>query len=533
MSRRKSKTHGEIGVIYARYSSHAQRDVSIEQQVNEARQYAAELGIKIVDVYADRAVSGRSDRRPEFQRMLRDAEQKKFAFVIAWKSNRMGRNMLQAMANEERLSDAGVRCLYTAEDFDDTAAGRFALRSMMNVDQFYSENMAEDIRRGIHHNATNCMVTNGQLPYGFKPGPDQKYAVDEPAAAIVREIFRRVANEEPLIEIARDLNRRGLRTSHGKEWNRSSFHCMLHNERYTGVYIYSDVRIEGGVPQIVDPYLFYKVQEVLKTKKNAQGAPRRSNNADYLLTGKLFCGLCSNPMVGVSGTAKSGNPYYYYVCQGKRKHKTCHKKNVPRQPIEDAVAHAIYDYALQDDMIDWIAEQTIQWQRKQRDNSPIPGLQSRLTDTKKAIANILSAIEQGVFTASTKDRLLELEEQQKHLTYQIEEENSKLTDIQKEDLIAALHSFRDGNISSQKFRAKLFDTFLRAVYAYDDELKIVFSYSKDKNTVQIPFDLDELSKCSYKLSSPPPSTAYTNPAPAPCIVTIASGLFLISLPFGE
>ncbi len=136
-------------VLYARYSSHAQKDASIEQQVEQCLKYAAEKKISDIDTYADRAVSGRSDRRAEFQRMMKDAEKHKFACVIAWKSNRMGRNMLQAMTNEAKLHELGIHVRYTEEEFDDSAAGRFALRSMMNVNQFYSENMAEDVRRGM------------------------------------------------------------------------------------------------------------------------------------------------------------------------------------------------------------------------------------------------------------------------------------------------------------------------------------------------------------------------------------------------
>lgn len=116
--------------------------------MEECLKFAKDEGITIVETYADRAVSGKTDRRPNFQKMMKDAEKGGFGYAVAWKSNRMGRNMLQAMLNEERLNEMGIRVLYTEEDFDDTAAGRFALRSMMNVNQFYSENMAEDIRRG-------------------------------------------------------------------------------------------------------------------------------------------------------------------------------------------------------------------------------------------------------------------------------------------------------------------------------------------------------------------------------------------------
>ena len=130
--------------------------------------------ITVVSTYTDDGFSGVNFERPEFQRMLKDAESGAFSYVIAWKSNRMGRNMLQAMVNEARLNDLGVKCLYVEEDFADTAAGRFALRNMMNVNQFYSESMAEDVRRGMMDNAAKCMV-NGRTPFGYRKGKDGKY----------------------------------------------------------------------------------------------------------------------------------------------------------------------------------------------------------------------------------------------------------------------------------------------------------------------------------------------------------------------
>lgn len=248
---------GGVGVIYARYSSHAQKDISIEQQVALDRELADDCGIEIIEVYADRAISGKSAaNRPDFQRMLRDATKGKFQYVIAWKSNRIGRNMVEALTNEIKLNDLGIRILYVEEDFDDTAAGRFAARSMMNVNQFYIENMAEDIIRGLNSNASNCMVTNGHLPFGYKADSNLHYAIDEPSAKIVREIFTRVSNGDKLVDIASDLNRRGIKTSRGREWGRSSFHSILANERYRGIYIYGDYRKEGGIPRIVSDELF-------------------------------------------------------------------------------------------------------------------------------------------------------------------------------------------------------------------------------------------------------------------------------------
>lgn len=507
-----------LGIIYSRYSSHAQRDISIEEQNEKGEELAADLGIKIVGYYADRATTGRTDKRRDFQRMMKelpDLVNSGVRYIISWKSNRIGRNMLEAMINEARLQEMGVRVIYVEEDFDDTAAGRYASRSMMNINQFYSESMAEDIRRGMLYNAKNCMITNGHLPLGFKKGEDNKYALDEPKAAIVREVFSRVACGDLLVDIARELNARGIKTSRGGLWNKGSFHRLLSNERYRGVYIYGDVRIEGGVPRIVSDELFYKVQEVLKTKKNAKG--RHRVYGDYLLTGKLFCGLCKSPMVGISGTGKSGDKHHYYTCQKRRLEKGCAKENVRRDAIEDLVAKAIRDYALQDDVINWIADSTVAYNERQEAHSHVAILTEELEGVKKSIKNIMAAIEAGVITETTKGRLLELEAQQSQLAGQIAIEQANIITVPKDDIVAGLSMFRDGDIEDKKYQARLFDTFLVAVYLYDSEVKIVFSFSGDKNTVTVPADFDPAppgdegtAQGSYKLPSGPPKDEASN-----------------------
>lgn len=492
-----------VAVIYARYSSHAQKDVSIEQQVAECEEYAAANNLEVIEVYADRHLTGRSDRRPEFQKMMRHAEKKQFQVIISYKSNRIARNMLHALMYEDKLSKFGIRVVYVKEEFGDNAAGRFALRTMMNVNQFYSENMAEDIKRGLHDNAMNCMVTNGGLPLGYKKGEDGKYALDEDNAEVVREIFSRVACGDTFADIARDLNERGIKTSRGNEWGKHSFHRLITNERYTGVYIYRDVRIEGGVPQIIGKELFYSVQEKLKTKKNPQG--RHRVNGDYLLTGKLYCGKCKAHMVGMSGTGKLGKLHYYYSCQNRRTEKTCDKDNVRRDWIEEQVANAIREYILKDDVIKWIADSVHEYGKKRKSQSQISLLEGQLADNKKAIKNLLAAIEAGIITATTKERLLELETEQSKISARLAIEKADVPEVAKEDVIAWLESFRAGDINDKKYQAKLFDTFLISVYLYDNKLKLVFNFSGKKNTVNIPLDAsvvdsiekgERLNRCS-------------------------------------
>lgn len=487
---KKKKPAGGNAIIYARYSSRNQRDVSIEQQIEACRKHAAELGLTITDTYEDRAISGRTDNRPAFQRMMRDAEDGKFQYVLAWKSNRMGRNMMQAMVNESRLMDCGVKVFYAEEDFDDSAAGRFALRSMMNVNQFYSDNLAEDVRRGLMDNASKCMA-NGRQPLGYKRGEGGKVVVDEPAAAIVREIYTRIASGEMFMDIARDLNRRGIKTQSGSEWNKSSFKVLCRNERYRGIYIYGDTRIEGGIPPIVDDVLWYKVQEVLKVKKskNRHHCP---SDEDYLLTGKLRCGKCGGYMIGMSGRSKTGDVHHYYACQNRRVGHTCDKKNIRRDVVEPAVAQAIKQYCLTDDAIEWITDQTIAYWEDEDRKLQIDSIENDLSAVQSSISNVMKAIEMGVITETTRDRLIELERQQTDLKSKLALAKEEIVHVDRKDLISSLLAFRHGNVHDRAYQEKLFNAFLIAVYVYDDDhLKLVFnSFGKD-DTVNIALDLGE------------------------------------------
>ena len=487
---KKKKPAGGNAIIYARYSSHNQRDVSIEQQIEACRKHAAELGLTITDTYEDRAISGRTDNRPAFQRMMRDAEDGKFQYVLAWKSNRMGRNMMQAMVNESRLMDCGVKVFYAEEDFDDSAAGRFALRSMMNVNQFYSDNLAEDVRRGLMDNASKCMA-NGRQPLGYKRGEGGKVVVDEPAAAIVREIYTRIASGEMFMDIARDLNRRGIKTQSGSEWDKSSFKVLCRNERYRGIYIYGDTRIEGGIPPIVDDVLWYKVQEVLKVKKskNRHHCP---SDEDYLLTGKLRCGKCGGYMIGMSGRSKTGDVHHYYACQNRRVGHTCDKKNIRRDVVEPAVAQAIKQYCLTDDAIEWITDQTIAYWEDEDRKLQIDSIENDLSAVQSSISNVMKAIEMGVITETTRDRLIELERQQTDLKSKLALAKEEIVHVDRKDLISSLLAFRHGNVHDRAYQEKLFNAFLIAVYVYDDDhLKLVFnSFGKD-DTVNIALDLGE------------------------------------------
>lgn len=481
-------------VIYARFSSHNQREESIEQQVAECRAFAAANNLTVVDVYADAAISGRSDRRPQFQRLRRDAAKKIFDTIIAYKSSRIARNMLNALNFEVEMTKNKVNVLYAKEEFGNTAAGRFALRTMMSVNQFYSENLGEDIKRTQADNAQQCKA-NGPAPFGYKSGADGRFEIDEPSAEIVREIYARVSAGETNAAIIRDLNARHIKTRLGNAWGKSSLQAILGNERYLGIYIFNDQRVPGGMPQIINENLFREAMQAVKSKKN------RNPSADYQLTGKLFCGECGEMMIGTSGTGKSGAIYNYYSCSGHRTGSGCKKISVGRDQIESAIARTLMSKIMSDQVIDEIADEVMSYQRQHKDNPEIKALEAAKADNAAALKNIIKALEAGFFSSTTKERLLELEKEKTEINDRLAELTTDQIDVTRDQVVGYLKSYRGGDIDDKKYRAKLFQTFLVKVFVFDSRLKVVFDpLGSGKNEVDVVLDEIEGSGDGVRLN---------------------------------
>ena len=481
-------------VIYVRYSSHSQRDVSIEQQIRHCKLFAERQGIQIVNIYEDRALTGTNDNRPGFQKMVHDAERSTWDYVIVYTLDRFARNRYDSAVYKRQLKNLGIKVLSAMENISDDPSGVLMESLLEGLAEYYSAELSQKIKRGNYDNAMKCKV-NGSLPLGYVRGADGRFAIDDAEAAIVQEVFQRVADGDSFAEIIDDMNSRGVRTKKGKPWSKSTFNTLISNERYVGVYIYGDVRIPGGVPPIVSHSLFEAVQQRLRTKGNprSDGTPqrRRREGSTYLLTGKLFCGHCKEPMIGISGKSQAASPYYYYTCKGKRERHDCGKKNVPRQHVEEVIATALKDTMLTDTAIAALADAAIEYQNKDTCNLEKETLENRLADVKKSLRNLLTALEAGIISETTKSRMDELEAEQKQLTAQLTlveaEDENRMT---REDVIAALELYQTGDVTEKDYQEALFDTFLVAAYVYDDEITVVFNLGGKKTTGKIPFDIE-------------------------------------------
>jgi hypothetical protein len=221
-------------------------------------------------------------------------------------------------------------------------------------------------------------------------------------------------------------------------------------------------------------------------------------------------------MVGISGTGKSGAKHYYYVCQGRRRTHTCKKENVRREWVETMVCRQVRQLVLQDPVVEWMADCVVDYQRRHRDDGTIQALVSQLKQTQGSIKNIMAAIEAGIFTASTKDRLLELEAQEAKLQRSIETEKALRPTFSRERVIFWLEQFRDGSLEDPDYLFRLVSTFVNAVYLYDDHVKIALNYSGRSSTVDLPL-VENASNSgtfagSYNVENGPPNSTDTNTA---------------------
>lgn len=518
----------ELGVIYARYSSSAQRDESIEGQLRDCRAFAERYHITIVGEYCDRALTGTSDKRPEFQRMIRDSAKGQFSVVITWKNDRFARSRYDSAVYKYKLKQYGVRVLYAKENIPDGPEGIILESVMEGFAEYYSANLSQNVKRGNYDSALKRQ-TLGQTVYGLRKGADKRFEIDPETAPIVQRIFREYAAGRSALDIYTDLNAEGYRTIRGNPFNKNSLRRILKNEKYIGVYEFGDIRDDNGIPAIIDRELFNKVQKMVEKHHRAPAA--KKDNGGFLLTAKLFCGHCGQPMTGDGGTSKTGRVYSYYICNGRRS-KKCNKSRVGKQWIEDIVVAELSKIVNNDDLIELMADRFMEWQGKNQKNTVLSGLESRLKQTEFAIRNTMGVIDSGLITESLKSHLVELEAERASLEAGIAKAKVDAPNITRESVIWFLTRFRDMDQRDTRWRIYLVETFLQAAYLYDDgRLLLHLNFSGENNVITVEF-AEEVASFGEELSSNSAHLGAPNGANLNTAVYFYQGIF-VAVVFAE
>lgn len=450
--------------------------------------------------------------------MIKDSAKELFEIVLVWKLDRFSRDRYDSAHYKHILKKNGVKVISAKEHISEGPEGIILEAMLEGYAEFYSAELSEKIHRGQKENALKGKNNGGGVPLGYLLDKKaQKLVIDPTTAPLVVEVFEKYADGKSVRSIVEDFNARGLKTKRGQPFNINSFSSLLKNRKYIGEYRYQDVVIEGGVPAIVPEDLFNRVQE--RMEKNRHAPAMAKAKEDYLLTTKLFCGKCERMMVGESGKSHTGAMHYYYKCSGAKRLKDCDKKAVRKDWIERVVVRLTMQRVMDEEKINRLIDAILVMQ--EQEDTTTPALRTQLTETEASIGNILKAIEQGIFTPSTKQRLDELEARKEEILVNIQTAELQKSKLTREQRTAWFEQFRHGDPANRDFQKRLIDTFVNAVYVFDDKLVLTYNYQHGTQTISLDEIASALSS-DFDGATPP---NFRNP---PCDRWVMGGIFYYS-----
>ena len=478
-------------VAYCRYSSELQRDgYSIEAQLFAIQEFCNKEGYTLVGKYIDEAMSGTSDDRESFQKMIRDSANKTFDFVIVHKLDRFARNRYDSAVYKKLLRDNNVQLVSVLERLSDDPESIILESVLEGMNEYYSKNLSRETRKGLYARARQGKAC-GNIPLGLSTDKDGHFIIQEEEVPIVQEIFRRVASGEKLGSIASDLNLRHLTGKRGKNFTYHSIEKIIRNELYIGRYIY---QWGGGEPVIVDDVVAPIIDSTTfalansKLQEHANPVYRRHREGEYVLTGFLYCGECGHHYCGHQQAYKrKGKRYTYqrYRCTGSTK-KSCSMPVVDKDLLESAVFSCVERDMLNVDMMRELANSINQELKKRIRQSSSTKAKKTIESLKNKKSKLLDLYLEG--NIDKNDYLRRVSELDLAITQ--EEGDLRLeggitvAKIDPEYLVSAFrYYFERSHLDSTKDRLMILNYFVDRVTLYRDKMVITY---KIKNTLGEP-----------------------------------------------
>ena len=465
-------------VIYARYSSHNQTEQSIEGQLRDCYEYAKRNDLAIIGEYIDRAISGKTDERPDFQRMIKDASKRQFERILVWKLDRFARNRYDSATYKHKLKQYGVKVISAMENVGEGDESVLLEALLEASAEYYSLDLKKKIARGMRESALRGKFVGGTLPWWCRVDDEQKLTVIDERAAIVREAFIRYDSGEGSKSIVSDFAKRGLRSNRGVPVTLSWLLSILKNRKTIGEYTYNGIEIPGGLPAVVDKPLFDRVQDRIARNRRTGGGEARAKT-EYLLQGKLFCGLCGSPVTAECGQNHKGVVYNYYACSLKKKKHQCKKANERKDFLEWYVVEQTLDYVLTPARTEYIASAIVAEYEREFDKSGIRVLEQKIALTEGEIQKTMDLCIQAT-TDAMRDRFMKRCEELDAKKADMEIDLSKLRVAAsivytKDEVCAWLRQFCTGDCFDPAFRRRIIDVFINTVYLYDEKLIIYYN----------------------------------------------------------
>lgn len=426
-------------LINARYSTDNQNPDSIEVQVQKCTEWCHKNHIPILGVYADEATSGMKDTRPQYEAMLRDLQQGVGDTVVIYDQSRMFRKMTSWFEFRDKMTAMGVTVVSVTQPMigkDLRDPTNFLTEgSMALFNQIWALQSRQKTMEKMQFMARNGQHTGGKPALGYKV-VDGRLAICEEEAAIVRRIFSEYAAGRSYRQIVDSLNADGIKTKHGNAFGANSLNALLKNEKYIGTIIYGRhpyredgtrntneeaadyIRIEDGLPAIIDKELFAKVQEKMAVNKRQQGG-RPPVKRDYPLKGKVFCAKCK---VAMTVSTSRGN-YDYYKCTQKKRSRTCDAANISVDYLEQKVVEVVKTVLGTPGNVEKLCT-ILRDQRSEIQSAAVAKLQrmiQREQEISRKLDNATEAVLNGLASASLAAKIQELEGEKVQLDKEMRE----------------------------------------------------------------------------------------------------------------
>ena len=433
--------------LYARVSSDRQDvDLSVAAQLRALRDYAKKNGYVVAREYVDEAESGRIADRPQFRRMLDEAGRPNAPFkeILVWKFSRFTRKREHAVAFKSMLRRRGIRVVSITEQADDTPTGKLLEAIIESVDEFYSENLAVEVTRGMREAASRGFWVSPEPPYGYRKvyvqdGAKKRPRLEPnpPADAVVRRIFDMALHGNSILDVVKTLNAEGIPTARGKKWLKTTVHTMLENEVYTGTMVWGitakdgapPVRVEKAFPAIISKRRFQQVKRLLRSRAPKNAHPRRVSSP-YLLSGLVKCETCGKALT--ASEAKSGR-YTYYVCHSllKKGRGTCETPRLNARNFEKLIIEQLREHVLTEgnirDMVNLVDEEMDGVAREQRQR--LQNIEEELEEVKRRLSRIWQVIETtDIEMSDAEARIREHRERKEKLEAAAEEARAMLSE---------------------------------------------------------------------------------------------------------
>lgn len=476
--------HIRRAAAYARFSSNNQRDESIDAQLRAIREYCEREGIQLVEIYTDEAQSATTDLRDDFKNMIDDIFAGKLDVdtVLVHKFNRFARNKYDSAIYKKRLRDIGIKVVSVTQPIDDSPEGRILESLIEAMDEYYSENLALEVKKGMLENALKGKHTGGGRLFGLSTDEEGHYYPDE-NAPIVKRIFREYANGVPKAKIVERLNREGLRNQYGRTFNVRTIHDMLQNEKYVGNFVYhhtstETIRLDGIIKE---PIIEDDLWEAVQKKRKEMNKPRQRKH-HYPLTGKMRCGVCGFTYCGSGHKKKQKNGEVfatYYKCAGKFKNKNgCTNTSLNKEYYEKLITDMITENVLTDNAIDGIAAKVLENLEAEQKAPRVETakLVKQLNKVKDQQARLMDLyVNGGIDMNMLEEKNKALKTEKKHLEDQIEKneylESSESFEIN--EVRRFLREFRKSvSTTDAEYRTILFNTFVEKIVVLPEHLDV-------------------------------------------------------------